>query len=281
MKEIKGQKFAGERSLFMGKDLYIEDTVFEDGESPLKESCNIQLVNSTFNWKYPLWYSKNITVKDCTLTGTARAGIWYTHNIKMTDCEIPAPKTFRRSSDIVLENVNMPNALETLWNCKKVKIKNLKAQGDYICMNCEDMEIENFDLLGNYAFDGAKNITVRNSKLLTKDAFWNSENITVINSEIRGEYLGWNSKNLTLIDCTIESLQGLCYIENLVLKNCRLVNTTLAFEYCTVDADIDGGVDSVLNPSGGTIRADYIGELIIEKDKVDPEKTIIIYKRGK
>ena len=281
MKEIKGQKFAGERCLFMGKDLYIDDTVFEDGESPLKESRNIELVNSTFNWKYPLWYSRDISVKNCTLTSTARAGIWYTHNITMKDCHIPAPKTFRRSSNITLENIDMPNALETLWSCQKVTIKNLKAQGDYICMNCNDMEIDNFDLLGNYAFDGAKNITIRNSKLITKDAFWNSENVTVINSEIRGEYLGWNSKNLTLVNCTIESLQGLCYIENLVLKNCKLVNTTLAFEYCTVDADIDGGVDSVLNPSGGTIRADYIGELIIEKDKVNPEKTIIIYNRGK
>ena len=265
----------------MGKDLYIEDTVFEDGESPLKESENISLVNSTFNWKYPLWYSKNITVKDCTLTGTARAGIWYTHNITMENCNIPAPKTFRRSSKISLKDIKLPNAQETLWHCKHVIMKNVTAQGDYICMNCEDMEIVGFDLLGNYAFDGAKNITIKNSKLITKDAFWNSENITVINSEIRGEYLGWNAKNLTLIDCTLESLQGLCYIENLVLKNCKLVNTTLAFEYSTVDADIDGGVDSVLNPSGGRICADFIGELKIEKDKVDPEKTHIIYKRGK
>ena len=281
MKEIKGQKFAGERSLFMGKDLYIEDTVFEDGESPLKESSNIQLVNSTFNWKYPLWYSNNIRLKNCTLTSTARAGVWYTHNITFTDCDISAPKTFRRSSGITLENINMPNAQETLWTCKNVTMKNVKAQGDYICMNCEDMEVDNFDLLGNYAFDGAKNITIRNSKLITKDAFWNSENITVIDSEVRGEYLGWNSKNLTFINCTLESLQGLCYIENLVLKNCKLINTTLAFEYSTVDADIDGGVDSVLNPSGGRICADYIGELKIEKDRVDPEKISIIYKRGK
>ena len=265
----------------MGRDLYIENTVFEDGESPLKESANIQLEGSTFKWKYPLWYSKNIKVKNCTLTSTARAGIWYTRNISLNDCEISAPKTFRRCENLVLENISLPNAQETLWACKKVKMKNITAQGDYICMNCEDMEVENFDLLGNYAFDGAKNITIRNSKLMTKDAFWNAENITVINSEIRGEYLGWNSKNLTLIDCTLESLQGLCYIENLVLKNCKLIDTTLAFEYSTVDADIDGGVDSVLNPSGGTIRADFIGELKIEKDKVDPEKTRIIYKRGK
>ena len=264
----------------MGRDLHIVDTVFEDGESPLKESENISLLNSTFKWKYPLWYSKNIKVKNCILTGTARAGIWYTHGISFTDCEISAPKTFRRATNIVLENINMPNAQETLWACKIVKMKNVKAQGDYICMNCENMEVENFTLLGNYAFDGAKNITIKNSELITKDAFWNSENITVKNCTIRGEYLGWNSKNLTFIDCTLESLQGLCYIENLTLKNCRLINTTLAFEYSTVDADIDGGVDSILNPSGGRICADFIGELKIERDKVDPEKISIIYKRG-
>lgn len=117
---------------------------------------------------------------------------------------------------------------------------------------------------------------IHHAKLLSKDAFWNSENVTVYDSFISGEYLGWNAKNLTLINCTIESLQGMCYIENLVMKNCRLINTTLAFEYSTVDAQIQGKIDSVLNPSGGTIRADEIGELVIEKDKVDPEKTRII-----
>lgn len=280
MEKIKGQQFSGERSLFTSRGLYIEDSVFIDGESPLKESKDIELKKSTFNWKYPLWYCENIKVENCKLTETARAGIWYTHNITMKDCNIEAPKTFRRATGIALENITMPNALETLWNCKNVTIKNLTAKGDYLAMNCENMQIENLDLLGNYAFDGAKNIEIRNSKLLTKDAFWNAENITVYNSRITGEYLGWNSKNLTFIDCTLESLQGLCYIENLVLKNCKLINTTLAFEYSTVEAEILGGVDSVLNPSGGSITADFIGELIIEKDKVDPSKTRIICRKG-
>ena len=280
MKEIKGQQLSGERSLFMAREFYIEDTVFIDGESPLKESKDIELYGSTFNWKYPLWYSENIKAENCKLTETARAGIWYTHNIEMHDCNIEAPKTFRRASKIVLENITMPNASETLWECRDIVIKNLTAKGDYLAMNCENMQVEGLDLLGNYAFDGAKNITIRNSKLLTKDAFWNAENVTVYNSHISGEYLGWNAKNLTFIDCMLESLQGLCYIENLVLKNCKLINTTLAFEYSTVVAEIDGGVDSVMNPSGGTITADYIGELIIEKDKVDPSKTRINCKGG-
>ena len=121
---------------------------------------------------------------------------------------------------------------------------------------------------------------IRRAKMLSKDAFWNSENVTVYDSFIAGEYLGWNAKNLTLINCTIESLQGMCYIENLVMKNCRLLNTTLAFEYSTVNVEIDGKIDSVMNPSGGSIKADYIGELIVEKDKVDPSPTAITCRMG-
>lgn len=81
-----------------------------------------------------------------------------------------------------------------------------------------------------------------------------------------------------MINCTIESLQ-MCYIDHLVMKNCKLLNTTLAFEYSTVDAEITGKIDSVMNTSSGVIRADSINELIVEKDKVDPLKTKIIYRR--
>ena len=59
------------------------------------------------------------------------------------------------------------------------------------------------------------------------------------------------------------------------MKNCRLLNTTLAFEYSTVDAEINNTIDSVLNPSGGSIRAEGIRELILEADKVDVAKTVI------
>ena len=208
----------------------------------------------------------------------ARAGIWYTDDITVEDTTIEAPKIFRRANNIKLKNVSFPNASETLWNCGNVTMENVSAKGDYFAMNCSDMEIDNFQLVGNYSFDGVKIVTIRNAKMLSMDAFWNSENITVYDSFISGEYLGWNAKNLTLINCTIESLQGMCYIENLVMKNCKLINTTLAFEYSTVDADICSKIDSVMNPSGGIIRADYINELILEKDKVDESKTKIIVR---
>ena len=55
-----------------------------------------------------------------------------------------------------------------------------------------------------------------------------------------------------------------------------LAHTTLAFEYSTVNAEITGKADSILNPKGGTIRADAIGTLILEPDKIKPEDTQII-----
>lgn len=278
MKDILTGTFTGERALFMAQDRHVKNSVFEDGESPLKHSKHIDVEGSQFKWKYPLWYSEDIIVKNCTFFEMGRAGIWYTKNISVSDCEYIAPKGFRRCDGVIITNVNFPNAAETLWQCRNVRMKNVTAKGDYLAMNCEDMEIENLDLDGNYSFDGARNITIRNSRLMSKDAFWNSANITAENCYISGEYLGWNSKNLTLINCTIESLQGLCFCENLTLINCRLVNTTLAFEYSTVNADIIGTVDSIKNPSGGVIKCDGIGELIMEEDKVDVSKTEIVSK---
>ena len=220
-KEIHQQVLSGERSLFQAQDLRIYDTIFADGESPLKESRGIELYSSFFRWKYPLWYSRDIIMKDCFLANTARAGIWYTDELTAENVSIEAPKTFRRCRGLTLRNVTMSDAAETLWSCDGVKL-----------------------------------------------------------NDVSGEYLGWNSKKLTLINCTIESLQGLCYAEELVLKNCRLLNTTLAFEYSTVDAEIAGRVDSVKNPTSGSITADSIGELILEKDKIDPCKTRIVCRDG-
>ena len=220
-KEVSRAFLTGERALFHAENLHITDTIFDDGESPLKESSHIELEGSMFKWKYPLWYCNHITVKDCQWFEMARAGVWYTNDISVENALIQAPKNFRRCRGLKLDNV-----------------------------------------------------------YFAKDAFWNSENVTVYDSFISGEYLGWNAKNLTLVNCTIESLQGLCYIDNLVMKNCKLINTTLAFEYSSVDADITGEVDSVMNPSSGRISAEAIKELIMEKDKIDPEKTQIIV-RGK
>ncbi len=280
MKRIEQAHLTGERALFQGRDLEIADSVFADGESPLKESENVSLKNTIFKWKYPLWYGKNFRLENCTFLGTARAGVWYTKDISMKNCTIEAPKTFRRCDGVELTDVVLSDAQETFWSCRNVRLLRVAAKGDYFAMNSDGMEIGDFTLTGNYGFDGARNVVIRNAKMLTKDAFWNSENVTVYDSLLSGEYLGWNAKNLTLIGCTVESLQGLCYVENLVMKNCRLIDTTLAFEYSSVHAELTGKVDSVKNPSSGYICADDFGEIILEKDKVNPAEVQIVRRES-
>lgn len=275
MNEIKQQFLTGERALYGTHGARILYCTFADGESPLKESSDLEIDNCLFKWKYPLWYTQNVKMTNCSLFDMARAGIWYVDNISVTDTVIEAPKNFRRAKGIVLKNVNMPNAAETLWNCEDIEMEQVTAKGDYFAMNSKNIRADRFTLVGNYSFDGGSNIEIHDSRLLSKDAFWNAENITVYDSFISGEYLGWNSKNITLVNCTIESLQGMCYIDNLVMKNCHLINTTLAFEYSQADVEIVGQVDSVFNPKGGIIRADRIGELIMDGRRVKIDQTKI------
>ena len=237
MNQYTQQKFVGERALFQSRDLELSYCTFADGESPLKESKNLKIENCLFQWKYPLWYCRNVEVKHSTMFEMARAGIWYTDHISMEDITYQAPKGFRRCKDVVLKDINFPNAAETLWNCSQVKMRNVTAKGDYFAMGSSDMEIDNFTLVGNYSFDGA---------------------------------------NVTLINCTIESEQGMCYMDNLKMENCRLLNTNLAFEYATVDAQIDSKIDSVKNPISGKIRAKQIDEIIFDNPDVKKENTDIV-----
>lgn len=277
-KRIIGGTYTGERALFMLTNAYIEEAKFCDGESPLKESLNLELVKCSFDWKYPIWYAKNIVVKDSYLSFTARSGIWYTDNISMERCIIDAPKTFRKASRITLTSCSLEHADETLWFCKDIKLECVKAKGNYLAMGSENVEVNHLELEGNYFLDGAKNIVVRDSILDSKDAFWNTENVTIINCKIIGEYFGWNSKNMTLINCEISSLQALCYIDGLKMINCKLLDSSLCFEYCTrIDAEIIDSVVSIKNPTSGVIRVKDVQELIIDaNDRSKPGEMKII-----
>lgn len=278
-KTLEYSLFTGERALFSSEGLTIKDCTFADGESPLKESRDILLEGCIFKWKYPLWYCENISCTSVTLLETARSGIWYTRNVSFTDSVIEAPKTFRRSSGISLKNCRLPKAQETLWSCRNINLESVTATGDYFAMNAENIKIKDFELVGNYGFDGARNIEIRNARLLSKDAFWNAENVTVYDSLIVGEYLGWNSRNVTFINCTVDSNQGMCYMDNLRMENCKFLNTDLAFEYSDAYVTSVSPIDSVKNPSSGKIVAPAIGEIIMEPTRVDPSMTEIVIEK--
>ncbi len=269
MELIKDQYFEGERPLYARRDgLRLENVTIGPGESSLKEGANIEAVNCEFKGKYPFWECDCFTIRNCIFREGARAALWYTRGCKMFDTLIEAPKMFRRITDSYLENVKFTDAQETFWDCDRAILKNVEAvNANYIFMHTDNLEVENFKLQGNYSFQYSKNVVIRNSDLDTKDAFWESENVTVYDSRIQGEFLGWYAKNLRLVNCHIGGTQPLCYCENLILENCTFEpDADLAFEYSSVKATVKGPIVSVKNPRSGSIQADSIGEIILDRN---------------
>ena len=63
MKTISDTYFDLERELYNTHDICLINCHFQglnDGESPLKECCNVHLFNCDFDLRYPLWHDKNI-----------------------------------------------------------------------------------------------------------------------------------------------------------------------------------------------------------------------------
>lgn len=268
MEIISNQEFAGERPLYRRQGLSLENVKIGIGESALKETSDIAAKNCVFEGKYPLWECSGFTVKDCVFKEGARAGIWYSRDCEMSDTLYEAPKGFREMDGLTLRNIKFPNAQETLWGCRNVRLEDVTADNaDYIFLHCENVKIRNFRLNGNYSFQYCENVEIRDSVLNTKDAFWQSENITVYDSQINGEYLAWYSKNLRLVRCRITQTQPLCYCENLILEDCEFGDDAdLAFEYSSLQARIRGRVPSVKNPRTGFIKAGSIGQIIIDQN---------------
>lgn len=270
---IKNTFFEGERPLFATNNIRLENVKFYPGESALKECNNIEVSKSEFMCKYPFWHNENTLIEDSLFTVYSRAAIWYSKDIRMINSRVEAPKMFREIDGLYLENVKLPSAGETIWNCRDITLRNVEARGgDYIFLNGINIDIDNFYLQGNYSFQDAKNVVIRNAKLDSKDAFWKTENVTVYDSELNGEYLGWHSKNLKLVNCRISGTQPLCYCKNLILENCTFAdNSDLAFEYSTVEAVINSPVTSIKNPTSGSIICESVGEIIIDKNCKSPK----------
>ena len=270
--------FEGERPLFGLHDVRIEHVKFFPGESPVKECTDVEAFQCEFRSKYPFWHNDNTLIDGCHFTVESRAAIWYSKNIRMRNCVVEAPKMFREVDGIAVENVTFPNAGETMWNCRDIKLRNIEARGgDYIFMNANGMEVDSLNLQGNYSFQDAKNVVVRNSYLDSKDAFWKTEDVTVYDSEIIGEYLGWYAKNLRLVNCKIAGKQPLCYCTNLIMENCTMADDCdLCFEYSTLQAVINSPVTSIKNPGEGFIKAISIGEIVMDKHCKNPEACRII-----
>jgi len=277
MTVLEGKEFGGERALFAVKNVELVECVFHVGESALKRTENIVAKRCCFEGKYPFWHTDGFKVEGCEFTPGARAALWYSRNLEMRDTRVDAPKMFREMDNLRIENVQIPDAQETLWSCRNVTLRNVEVlNADYLFMHSADIDIENYRQQGNYSFQYCRNVVIRNAVINSKDAFWETENVTIYDSELTGEYLGWHSKNLKLVRCKINGTQPLCYADGLVMEDCEMGDECdLAFEDSNLKATVKNAIVSVKNPRTGSVNALSIGEIIIDKNVLAPADCVI------
>ena len=278
---IENKTYDEERALYNLKDTEVRNCTFagpKDGESVLKETRNIKVVDSKFSLRYPLWHARGYELKNSKFDENTRAPIWYSHDGLIDKCNLNGIKLLRECTNTKVKNSNIISP-EFGWKCNNIEMKDTKITSEYIFLDSKNIKLENVEFQGKYSFQYVENLEIEKSSLDTKDAFWHSKNVTVRDSIIKGEYLAWFSDGLTLINCKIIGTQPLCYCKNLKLINCTMEACDLAFEYSDVEADIKGHVDSIKNPKSGTITVDSVGEIINKDSIMEVKGKIIIRKK--
>lgn len=282
MKEkITGKTYDEERALYNLTDAEVENCTFAgpaDGESALKECRNVAVKNCSFSLRYPLWHAENFTVENCSMDELTRAALWYTKNGKLYGCKLGGIKALRECDDSYLENCEIVSP-EFGWRCRGVEINGGNVTSEYFLFECKNIKLKDVKMKGKYSFQYVENAVIENCEFDTKDAFWHCKNMTVKNTVLKGEYLGWYSDGLTLINCHIIGTQPLCYCKNLTLINCTTEDCDLAFEYSDVQATINGHIISIKNPKSGTITVDGADEIIYGDSVIPCSGEVIVRKR--
>ena len=264
MKIIKNKTFEEERSLYNLTDGKVLNCTFSgpaDGESPLKESRNIEVDSCSFDLRYAFWHVVKGKVTKSSFSNIARAPFWYCKDIEIDNVNSKSVKVFREC-----ENVRITNSIyeseEPFWKCNKISVNNSKLAGFYAFFGSNDVLVDKVQFTGKYSFQYINNLKITNSNLDTKDAFWHCKNVVAENSTIKGEYIGWYSENMTFKNCVIESHQPFCYSKNLVFIDCKMPNCDLSFENSTVRGNIIGEIESIKNPIDCDLKVDHVKEVI-------------------
>ena len=264
MKKIVNEKYDQERALYGSQDIYVEKCTFDgpaDGESAMKESSNIEVVDSYFNLRYPFWHDTKVRIKDSEMTELCRAALWYSTDIEVTGTKFHGIKALRECSDVLIKDSDIISP-EFGWSVHNIKMVDSKADSEYFMMRSDGLEFKNVEMKGKYSFQYIENSEFINCRFDTKDAFWHAKNVVVKDSVVKGEYLAWYCENVTFDNCLIIGTQPLCYCKNLKLIDCKMQDADLAFEKSDVDATILSDVISIKNPKSGTIRVNSVQEII-------------------
>ena len=279
MKIYKNERFGEERALYGVDGVELLGCSFdgiEDGESALKEGKHIVCNNVFFNLRYPLWHDETVVIDNSHMTELCRAALWYSSDIDIKNSKLHGIKALRECKDIKIFGSDV-KSVEFGWFSQNIVVYDTKFQGEYFMLQAKNLKMENSSLLGKYSFQYIENSVFENCNFDTKDAFWHAKNVVVRNSVVKGEYLAWYAENITFENCTIIGTQPLCYCKGLKLINCKMIDCDLSFEKSEVEADIVGDIVSVKNVYSGYVKADSIGEIIV--DDLNAKGTVTVKEK--
>ncbi len=266
MKIYEKLSFDEERALYGERGIYIKNCAFDgpsDGESALKEAGDFTAEGCYFNLRYPIWHCNGVKIENCEMTELCRAALWYSSDVNISNSKLHGIKAVRECQSVRLENCDVISP-EFGWFSSEIIARNSKFVSEYFMLRAKNLDFSGIDFKGKYSFQYIENSVFDNCNFDTKDAFWHAKNVTVRNSVVKGEYLAWYCEDVTFENCRIIGTQPLCYCKNLKLINCEMQDCDLSFEKSSVDANINGHIDSVKNAESGSITADSIGEIIME-----------------
>lgn len=103
MKTIENRTFDDERALYNLKDTLVKNCTFsgpKDGESVLKETRNIKVIDSKFSLRYPIWHAQKYQLINSVLDENTRAPIWYSNDGLIDKCNIKGVKLLRECNNV-------------------------------------------------------------------------------------------------------------------------------------------------------------------------------------
>ena len=262
----ENERFGEERALYGSQDVTVRDCAFdgeEDGESALKESCDVLVERTYCNLRYPFWHCRDLKIQDSEMTENCRAALWYSDDVLIAKTKLHGTKALRECSDVRLIDCDVLSQ-EFGWSTAGLTVTDCTAQGEYFLLRASDIVANGLSMKGKYSFQYIENATLENCVLDTKDAFWHAKNVTLKNCTVKGEYLAWYAENITFINCKTSGTQPFCYCKGLRLIDCELRDADLCFERSEVEATVLSPVISIKNPYAGRISVPCVGELIMD-----------------
>ena len=162
---IANAQFDEERALYNLKNTRVENCRFEgpaDGESALKEARNIQVANTAFSLRYPLWHVEGFTLENCSMDEKARAAIWYARNGHITGSTLGGIKALRECDNITLKNSTVVSQ-EFGWKCRNIALEDTEVTAEYLFLDSRDVTLDRVKMKGKYSFQYMENLTIRDS----------------------------------------------------------------------------------------------------------------------